>query len=92
MDHDMDGTVNFEDFVVLMSMLSRGTFEEKLQWVFNLYDFDGNGSFTLEDMLEISTSVQEMLGKSTEPSIYDRGLQDYVFNIFTVGYLVMSSS
>lgn len=84
MDHDMDGNINFEEFVVLLSVLARGTLDEKLQWVFNLYDFNGDGCLTVENMVELGTSVYEMLGKCTEPPIHERSVKERIAELFAV--------
>ncbi|XP_055341227.1 calsenilin-like isoform X5 [Paramacrobiotus metropolitanus] len=83
MDHDMDGNVNFEEFVVMMSVLSRGSLDEKLQWIFNLYDVNGDGQVTLEAMLTIGTSIYDLLGKHSEPPIYENSVKDHISKIFT---------
>jgi len=35
--------IRSKDFVTGLSVLARGTVQEKLEWVFRLYDLDGDG-------------------------------------------------
>lgn len=43
--------------------------QEKLQWVFGLYDLDGDGLISKEEMLDVVGSIYEMLGRYTQPQI-----------------------
>ena len=45
-DQDSHGRVSFRSFLLGMSVLSRGNTDEKLRWIFNLYDIDKNGYIT----------------------------------------------
>ena len=45
-----------------MSITTRGTIEEKLEWIFKLYDIDRNGFITLEELTSIVDSVKNMVG------------------------------
>ena len=47
----------FQDFVVGLSILVNGTQEEKLEWTFHLYDLDGDGVITREEMEDVAMSV-----------------------------------
>uniref|UniRef100_A0A667HWB9 Potassium voltage-gated channel interacting protein 3 n=1 Tax=Lynx canadensis TaxID=61383 RepID=A0A667HWB9_LYNCA len=47
-DADGNGAIRFEDFVVGLSILLRGTVHEKLKWAFNLYDINKDGYITKE--------------------------------------------
>ncbi|EPY86270.1 hypothetical protein CB1_000321037 [Camelus ferus] len=47
-DADGNGAIHFEDFVVGLSILLRGTVHEKLKWAFNLYDINKDGYITKE--------------------------------------------
>lgn len=74
-----------QEFVVGLSVLSRGTFQERLQWAFSLYDVNGDGIITKEEMLDIVTAIYEMMGRYTEPSIDDTTAREHVERVFQVG-------
>lgn len=47
-DIDRNGSIRFEDFVIGLSVLLRGSVTEKLNWAFNLYDINKDGYITKE--------------------------------------------
>lgn len=47
-DSDRNGSIRFEDFVIGLSVLLRGSITEKLNWAFNLYDINKDGYITKE--------------------------------------------
>ncbi|XP_062899446.1 Kv channel-interacting protein 4 isoform X6 [Mobula hypostoma] len=49
-DTDHNGSVSFEDFVLGLSVLLRGSIQDKLKWAFNLYDINKDGYVTKEKM------------------------------------------
>jgi len=60
--------------------------EEKLQWVFGLYDLDGDGLISKEEMLDVVGSIYEMLGRYTQPQIHEphAAAREHVDRIFHV--------
>ncbi len=44
--------LSLQDFVMGLSILLRGTVQEKLNWAFNLYDINKDGYITKEVILE----------------------------------------
>lgn len=54
-DIDRNGSIRFEDFVIGLSVLLRGSITEKLNWAFNLYDINKDGYITKEVCLHMET-------------------------------------
>lgn len=52
-----------------LSILSRGSMDEKLRWTFSLYDINGDGCITREEMTDIVTAVYELMGKFADPNL-----------------------
>ncbi|NWZ27476.1 CSEN protein, partial [Asarcornis scutulata] len=77
-DADGSGALCFEDFVGGLSVLLRGTVQEKLNWAFNLYDINKDGFITKEEMLEVMKSIYDMMGRCTLPALRDSAPAEHV--------------
>ncbi|XP_076989862.1 calsenilin isoform X2 [Tamandua tetradactyla] len=81
-DADGNGAIRFEDFVVGLSVLLRGTVHEKLRWAFNLYDINKDGLVTKEEMLAIVKSIYDMMGRRTYPVLREDAPLEHVERFF----------
>jgi Ca2+-binding EF-hand superfamily protein len=67
-----------------LSILSRGTLEEKLRWTFSLYDINGDGYITKEEMSEIVTAIYDLMGKVVDPVADEEVVREKVERLFQV--------
>jgi len=73
-----------QDFVTGLSVLARGTVQEKLEWAFGLYDINGDGVIGRDEMVNIVTAIYDMIGKSAVPSVDESAIIQHVDHIFQV--------
>lgn len=55
--------ITFTDFVIGLSVLTRGTIDEQLRWIFTLYDINGDGVITRDELNRIVNSIHDLMGK-----------------------------
>ncbi|XP_071267230.1 A-type potassium channel modulatory protein KCNIP1-like isoform X4 [Salvelinus alpinus] len=68
-DSAHSGSIKFEDFIMALSTLLRGSVREKLTWTFNLYDINRDGYINKEEMTDIVRAIYDMMGKYTYPAL-----------------------
>ncbi len=58
-DQDHSGSISFEEFVMGLSLLARGSLHDKLQWAFNLYDVNGRSSLNSKILIFCYLSTKD---------------------------------
>ncbi|XP_054708826.1 Kv channel-interacting protein 1-like isoform X1 [Uloborus diversus] len=81
-DQDHTGAITFTDFVIGLSVLARGSLQEKLRWVFSLYDINGDGHITKDEMSRIVAAIYDMMGKTMDPPLEEFTTRDHVDRVF----------
>ncbi|XP_011692998.1 PREDICTED: neurocalcin-delta B-like isoform X2 [Wasmannia auropunctata] len=59
-DRDGDGIVSFSDLLEAMRSIN-GNVDQKLSWIFEFYDLNGDGCITRQEMLVIVSAIYEMV-------------------------------
>lgn len=54
---------HFQDLLVTLSTLLRGSIYEKLRWTFKLYDINGDGCITRSELADIVVAIHELMGR-----------------------------
>ncbi|CAG4960413.1 unnamed protein product [Parnassius apollo] len=73
-----------QEFLDTLSRVARGSVQEKLSWVFALYDVDGDGRISKSEMLAVVQEVYEVLGRAAVPPVLPAYAKDHVDKIFDV--------
>lgn len=60
-----NGVITFKEFIRAISITTKGSIDEKLNWAFDLYDIDNDGFVTRAEMLDIVTAIYVLHGKRT---------------------------
>lgn len=82
LDHEDSGIITFEDFVIGLSILLRGSVEEKARWMFLLYDQDRDGFISREEMEDVVGSVFDLMGRTSDPIMEEEFINQRVDKMF----------
>ncbi|ETV66570.1 hypothetical protein, variant 1 [Aphanomyces astaci] len=83
-DQDLNGSIDFREFIIGINSLVQGTLEQKLDSLFKMYDKDGSGTISISELVLILNGGQE---KMSQLAIY---IDDYFAHVDTNGDDVIS--
>lgn len=69
-DQNADGKLDFREFVCGFSIVLRGRMEDKLKFSFQMYDINGNGFISREEMSEVLAAMYKV--ESSLSNVLDR--------------------
>jgi len=67
-----------------LSLLSGDCVSEKLEWTFGLYDVNADGVISKDELLDIVTSIYDLLGDLAEPQVSPDTAQQHADAVFQV--------
>ena len=73
-----------QDFIMALSILARGSEDDKLLWIFSLYDLNSDGIITRDELLDVITSVYGLMGRdaqATTDAVTAKEQADRVFQV-----------
>ena len=65
------GNMSFDEFIISMSVLSRGSHTEKLYWIFHILDNDGDGFICDKDVRTLEKAFRLMIDETDDETIDD---------------------
>lgn len=57
-----DGVITFQDLVSALSIIARGSADQKLLFAFRMYDLNGDGFITKDEMQKVMNSFYKLVG------------------------------
>lgn len=64
-DQNQTGAVTFGDFMDFLSMLTKGSVEEKMLWSFHFYDVNKDGYISREEMIKVINGRLNFLSRAS---------------------------
>ena len=65
-DLDNSKYIDFKEFIIALSITSRGTEEQKINWSFKMYDYKKEGKIGYKEILPIMRATYKMVGPMVE--------------------------
>uniref|UniRef100_A0A1I8GXA6 EF-hand domain-containing protein n=1 Tax=Macrostomum lignano TaxID=282301 RepID=A0A1I8GXA6_9PLAT len=81
-DVNRTGSVNFEQFVLCLNILLKGSREERLRWIFNMYDINRDGEINRRELQELVGAVFELLGARVRPAVSPGDIERHTGEVF----------
>merc|ERR1711892_57864 len=63
-DREDTGGITFGDFMEFLSVISKGSTEEKILWSFHFFDADRDGCISREEMVKVTESIYDLMGSN----------------------------
>ena len=67
-DTNMDGYIDFKEFILAQSIMSAGTPEQNLEQIFRVFDINGDGTISCREMRKIVEDLFRLLSKDDNPA------------------------
>ncbi|CAB3400737.1 unnamed protein product [Caenorhabditis bovis] len=81
-DRNKIGSITFADFVTSYSKISKGDIDEKLDWIFSLYDTNSNGSIGYQDIYNAVRAMYQLVDSSLKPATISSICRQHVKLVF----------
>lgn len=69
--------------MVGLSVLARGSVQDKLRWAFSLYDLNQDGVLTKDELTRIVSSIYDLMGRG-DPFAEEIATREHVDRVFQV--------
>ncbi|KAI3386165.1 hypothetical protein SNEBB_010034 [Seison nebaliae] len=81
-DQNHSGKIEFQEFLLGISINQKGSMNDKLSWAYNLYDEKKNGKVTKKEMLKAITAIYDLMGeKHRKGEHHPKNKVDHIFSL-----------
>ncbi|CAI2357715.1 unnamed protein product [Caenorhabditis sp. 36 PRJEB53466] len=81
-DQNRTGAVTFLDFITNYSKIAKGSIEEKLDWIFTLYDTNRMGVLGYNEIFHVVQSMYQLVDASLKPAVLATICRQHVKLVF----------
>jgi Ca2+-binding EF-hand superfamily protein len=76
--------INFQQFLITLSTIMRGTLDEKIKWLFNFYDLNKDGKISHDEVASMITSIYDLMGEHVNPPINENTKNEHIESVLKV--------
>jgi hypothetical protein len=77
--------------VTSLSVLARGSLDDKLRWTFDLYDLDGDGVVSKAELQAVVAAIYNIMGRYASPPLDATTIRRHVDRVFQVIFIFQIS-
>lgn len=81
LDYDQTGAVTFKQFLIWLSTVSRGNIRDKLNWIFNFYDINGDGFISKDELSTVIRAIYLLMGDRANTQITKKRSETIDFDV-----------
>ena len=67
-DSNNDGKIDFREFMIVLTVISKGTPQENLEQIFRIFDINNDGTLSKKELYRIVQDLYSLLGKEDNPT------------------------
>lgn len=73
--------INFQQFLISLSVILKGSVEEKIRWIFSLYDLKKDGKITPDEVSSMINSIYDLMGQDVSPPVDESAKNKHIENV-----------
>jgi len=79
-DVNNDGKIDFKEFMIVLTVISKGTPDENLEQIFRIFDVNNDGTISKKELRRLVKDLHSLMGKEDNPDQEtDKTLADMAF-------------
>ena len=80
-DTNLDGEIDFREFMLALSVMSKGTAEDNLRQIFRLFDVNSDGRLEREELSRVVGELRKVVGRMEEEDLVQTAFNEMDANM-----------